>query len=98
MVNETSVFKLLRFDCSVCPLLTYNMVKQSNYHTKLALTHFRLNKTNPHYLLEELNFNFRYVMLCDFDIPREKWLSYCKRKDLVQTLHNMASRGLSARL
>ena len=40
------------------------------------LTHFRLNKHPPHYLLEESNFNVRYVKLCDLDVLSEKWLSY----------------------
>ena len=37
----------------------------------------------PHYILEESNFNFRYVRLCDWDIPREKWLNYLQT---VETL------------
>ena len=27
-------------------------------------------------MLEVSNFSFRYVRLCDLDIPREKWLNY----------------------
>ena len=30
-------------------------------------THLRLNKLSPHYILEESNFNFRYVMPCDLN-------------------------------
>ena len=54
------------------------------------LTHFRLNKP-PHYILEESNFNFRYVRL---------WFRYSKRKmaelfancgDLGQMLHPATS-------
>ena len=35
-----------------------------------------LNRLAPHYILEESNFNLRYVRLCDLHIPREKWLNY----------------------
>ena len=28
------------------------------------------------YNLEDSNFDFRYVRLCDLDILREKWLNY----------------------
>ena len=35
-----------------------------------GLTHFRLNKLCPQYILEESNFNFRYIRLCDLHIPR----------------------------
>ena len=27
---------------------------------------------SPHFILEDSNFDFRYVRLCDLDIPREK--------------------------
>ena len=37
---------------------------------------FKTEWTPPHYILEDSNFDFRYVRLCDFDIPREKWLNY----------------------
>ena len=46
-----------------------------------GLTHFRLNKLSPHYILEESNFNFKYVRLCEADIPREKWLNYLQTGD-----------------
>ena len=32
----------------------------------------KLNELPPHYILEESNFDFRYVRLCDLDIPRKK--------------------------
>ena len=51
-------------------------------HT-ISLTHFRLNKLSPHYILEQPNFNFRYVRLCYLDIPRGKWLNYLQ---IVETL------------
>ena len=34
------------------------------------LTHFRLNKLPSHVILEESNFNFRYVWLYDLNIPK----------------------------
>ena len=37
------------------------------------------------YILEDSNFNFRYVRLCDLDIPRGKWLNYLQS---VETLIN----------
>ena len=36
-----------------------------------------------HYILEESNFDFRYVRLCDLDISREKWLNHLQ---IVETL------------
>ena len=42
----------------------------------IYLTHFRLILySRTHYLLEESYINFKYVRLCDLDIPREKWLN-----------------------
>ena len=35
---------------------------------------------HPHYLLEESNFNFRFVRLWALDIPREKWLHYLRKQ------------------
>ena len=31
---------------------------------------------SPHYILEDFNFNFWFVRLCDLDILREQWLTY----------------------
>ena len=42
-----------------------------------------LNRLAPHYILEESNFNLRYVRLFDLHIPREKWLNYMQA---VETL------------
>ena len=42
-----------------------------------------------HYMLEELNFNFRYVGLCDSDIPREKWLYCLQAVDTLIRCHRM---------
>ena len=35
------------------------------------------------YILEYSYFDFRYVGLCDLEIPRENWLNYLK---IVETL------------
>ena len=61
-----------------------------NYGT-LVLTQFRLNNLvlpphNPtHYILEKTNFNFRYVRLCDSDIPIEKWQNYLQKVEILIT-------------
>ena len=34
-------------------------------------------------ILEDCNFNFRYVQLCDVDIPREKWLNYLQAMETL---------------
>ena len=47
---------------------------------------------SPHYILEDSNFDFRYVRLCDLDIPREKWLNY------LQTVETMIRRRVLRRL
>ena len=138
MVNEPSVFKLLRFNCicygySLFDIFKYpihvfwwrvilnwsepcnkyfgsryvceHVLKECNvdpHKIKLAtleplykmiqyqmvqildsLTHCRLKRLSPHNTLEESNFNFRDVWLCDLDIPIEKWLNYLQT---VETL------------
>ena len=40
-----------------------------------TLTHCILNRLS-HTILEESNFNFRYVRLLNLHIPREKWLHF----------------------
>ena len=35
--------------------------------------------------MEEFNFIFRYIRLCDLDIPKEKWLDY------LQTVNSAVS-------
>ena len=47
------------------------------------VTHFSLNKLSPHYKLELSNFNFRYVTLCDLEIPRYKWLNYLQTVEIL---------------
>ena len=49
----------------------------------LYSTHSGLNKLNSHYILEESNFNFRYVRQCDLDTFREKWLNYLQTVDIL---------------
>ena len=56
------------------------------------LTHFRLKalmRLSPHYIWEELNFNFRYVRPCDLGIPREKMAKlFANSGDPDQMLHS----------
>ena len=46
---------------------------------------------SPHHLLEDSNLDFRYVGLCDLDIPREKWLRNANSGYPDQTPHSAAS-------
>ena len=41
-----------------------------------VLTHCILNRLSHTNILEESNFNFRYIRLWNLNIPREKWLNY----------------------
>ena len=34
-------------------------------------------------ILEDPNFDFRYIRLCDLDIPRENWLTICILQCLI---------------
>ena len=47
-------------------------------HSVSRLT-WRQNELPPHYILEDFNFNFRYVRLCDLDIPKEYSWIVCKQ-------------------
>ena len=40
------------------------------------LIHLRLNRISPHYILEESNFNLRYIRVSILDSPSEKLLTY----------------------
>ena len=55
---------------------------------KVRANPFRLNKLSQHYILEESNFNFRYVGLCDLEILREQKLNY------LQTVETLISKQL----
>ena len=45
-----------------------------------------------HYILEDFNFDCRYVRLCDFDIPGEKMVEpYANSGDPDQMPHSAAS-------
>ena len=49
-------------------------------------------RNSPYYILEESNVDFRYVRLCDLDIPREKCLNYLQIvEDPGQTPRSAAS-------
>ena len=51
------------------------------------LTHCRLNELPPHYILEDSNFDLRYIRLSDLDIPREKWLNYLQTVETLMRCH-----------
>ena len=54
------------------------------------LTHFKLNKLPyTNHILEESNFSFRNVGLCDVDNPREKLLNYLQ---IMETLSDCPGR------
>ena len=56
------------------------------------LAHCRLNERSPTLYLEDSNFDFMYVRLCDLDILREKWLNYLQNSgDPDQTPRSAAS-------
>ena len=55
----------------------YNNCRAHTTH----LTHCVLNRLS--HMLEESNFNFRYIWLWDLHIPRKKWLNYLQT---VETL------------
>ena len=42
-------------------------------------------------MLEESNFHFKYVRLCDLDITREKWLNNWQTVETLMMLHSGAS-------
>ena len=56
---------------TVCMFACFGLLSWKGQHI------FLLNKLSR-YILEESNFNFRYVRLCELDIPREKWLNDLK--------------------
>ena len=60
-----------------------NLFKNAFSHVAPYLTHFRLNKLPPQYILEESNLNFSYVRLCDLDIPREKMTNYLQTVEIL---------------
>ena len=52
----------------------------------------KIERTLPHNILEESNFNFKYVQLSDLHFPREKMAKlYANSGDPDQTLHSVAS-------
>ena len=52
-------------------LLLTTSIKFMNMQGNWHLTHCRLNEL-PLYILEDSNYNFRHVRLCDLDTLREK--------------------------
>ena len=53
---------------------------------------FQTEQNSPHYILEDSNFIFRYVRLCDLDISVEKWPNY------LQTVETLIGRRILRRL
>ena len=43
--------------------------------------------TLPHYILEDSNLKFRYVRLCNLNIPRKKWLNYLQTVETLIRCH-----------
>ena len=57
-----------------------HMLKNVFWHSPYYPNPLYTEMTLPHYMyiLEESNFNFRYIQLLDLHIPREKWLIYLR--------------------
>ena len=77
-VRDINTHKQTLFSCyckvwSICLSKSFtrqgNMVHETGMDM-VYITYFRLNKLSPHYILEELNFNLRYVRQSDLDIPK----------------------------
>ena len=48
--------------------------------------------------MDDSNFDIRYVRLCDFDIPGEKWLNYLQTVEtLIRCRINLLSAELTQR-
>ena len=74
--------------------ISYLFLSSNNYPKfwECLLNPLYTEKTLPHYILEESNFNFRYIRLWDLHIPREKWLNY------LQTVETLIRRRILRRL
>ena len=63
------------------------------YSARQGLTHINCINFPILYIgrLEESNFNFSCVRLCNLDSPRQKWLNYLRSvENPDQTLHSAA--------
>ena len=79
----------LRDLSTVCLLLD---IPRGSYMTVNPL---KTEWTLPYNILEDSNFNFRYVRLCDLDVHREKWLNYLQMVEtLIRTCFAMSDLGL----
>ena len=56
-----------------------------------TLTHCRLNELPQTIYCKILFCNFRYVRLCDLDIPREKWLNHLQTVKAPSDVASVAS-------
>ena len=53
----------------------------------IYLNPLETERAPPHYTLEDSNFDFRNVRLCDLGIPREKWLNYLQTVETLIRCH-----------
>ena len=91
--GNSSISNPLPLDCMCKKKKKKKKKKKLASITRLTvpLIRCRLNRL-PHYILEESNFNFRYVRLWNLEIPREKWLNvFAKSGDPDQTPRSVAS-------
>ena len=79
----------------MCPLNTGDCLMQVVFKTGLfspcLLIHFRLNKLPQLYILNESNFNFRYVRLCDLVFLEKTAKLFANSGDTDQTPRIAAS-------
>ena len=64
-------FKYLRRIVTSFNILRVGLLFATHYSHAITSTHLRLNELSLHYIIEESNFNFRYVRLCNLDIPEK---------------------------
>ena len=64
--------------CRFVKRLNYTLWESCYMHVQ-CLTHFSDKLPSLCSVAEESNCNFRYVWLCDLDIPKEKWLQTLSR-------------------
>ena len=56
--------------------VSHNLAHVSDQLTNYPVNPLWTEWTLPHYILESFNFVFKYVRLCDLDIPGENWSNY----------------------
>ena len=80
-MNHCTVIRWIRPPVGFKPRTLWSEVRSANHSATLRLL--------PHYILEESNFNFRYVRLWDLDIPWEKRLNYLQTVETLIRRHNL---------